>query len=58
MKFIIGRREYKKVARLAEMNYIRKALKLCKNNKKVLAQKLGINRSTLYRKLEKYKNLV
>ena len=57
MKFVIGKREYKKVARLAEVTYIRKALRLCKNNKTVLAKKLGIDRSTLYRKLEKFKNI-
>ena len=58
MKTTVSRREYKKVVKLAEANYIRKAMKIFKGNKTLVAKKLGMDRATLYRKLHKFKNVV
>lgn len=58
MKTTVSRREYKKVVKLAEANYIRKAMKVLKGNKTLVAKKLGMDRATLYRKLDKFKNVV
>lgn len=43
------------VVRNAEIETIRKAILLAKGNKSLAAEKLGIHRTALYKKLEKYK---
>ena len=37
-----------------ERRYIRRVLEACGGNKKLAAKVLGLDRSTLYRKLERY----
>ena len=37
-----------------ESNYIRKALEICQRNHTEAARRLGISRSTLWRKLKEY----
>jgi ActR/RegA family two-component response regulator len=46
----------KEVVALAEWNHIKRVLQRCNGNVSEAAQKLGIHRSVLYKKIQKYQS--